>query len=138
MANTVTILDKKRAAGGNKMTFVYQILVTLAYVTSVTVGVPGETINFQTASNPKKIARGKLPGGPAGVLPPNTAIRVTRAPDGYDALVEQNAVAPTTANYVMRLFTSGDTALGSGNYAAGILADTTGFIVEVDVPQKYA
>jgi hypothetical protein len=136
MANTVALIDKKRSVA-NWITFVFQILVSGSYVTSTTIGVAGETINFNGATNTKKIARPKLPGAPAGVLPPNSRIRVTRAPDGYDALVEQNATLPTQANYVMRLFTSGDTALGSGAYAAGVTADLTGFIVEVDVQAKY-
>lgn len=138
MANTVALIDKKRAAGSNKITLIFQILVTGSYVTSTTLGVAGETIAFNNASNTKKIARGKLPTSAAGILPPNSAIRVVRSPDGYDALIEQNAVAPTPNNYVMRLFGSGDSALGSGAYAAAVLADTTGFIVEVVLPSKYA
>lgn len=138
MANTVTIIDKKRAAGGNRITYVFKILPTGTYLTSATMGVAGETIAFNNALNPKLIVRPKLPTNAAGVLPPNSAIRVTRTPDGYDALVEQNATAPVPNNYVLRLFSSGDTALGSGAYAAAFVADTTGIIVEIDVPQKYA
>jgi len=136
MANALSIIDKRRDIG-NRITFVFQCLLSGSYVTSTTIGVAGETLNFNAASNPKLIARPKLPGSPAGVLPPNSAIKVVRCPDGYDALVEQNAVSPTQANYVLRLFTSGDTALGSGAYPAGVTGDTTGFIIEVTVPLKY-
>jgi hypothetical protein len=52
-------------------------------------------------------------------------------------MVEQNATSPTTKNYAMRMFTSGNTELGSGAYAAGVTADTTGVIIEIDVPMKY-
>lgn len=139
MSNTVTIVDKYKAAGGNKVVKVFKILVSGSYLTSTTIGVAGETINFNAALNPNKIARPKIPStilGSTANLVPSSQIKVVRAPDGYDAIIEQNAVSPTGSNYVMRIFTSGDTALGSGAYAAGVTADTTGFIVEVVVPLK--
>lgn len=137
MSNKLTIIHKKKAAGGNVITSVFQCIVSGAYVKGGAVGVAGETLSFNTALNPGFIARPRIPGAPAGRLPPNNQIRVVRAPDGYDALVEQNAVAPTPNNFVLRIFSSGDTELASGNYAAGLTADLTGFIIEMDIPLKY-
>lgn len=137
MSNVLSIIHKKKAAGDNKLTFVFQCKLSGAYVKGGAVGVPGETLSFNTALNPGYISRPKIPNAPAGRLPANADIRVVRAPDGYDALVEQNATSPTPNNFVMRLFSSGDTEIASGNYAAGVTGDTTGFIIEIDVPQKY-
>lgn len=137
MANTLTLINKKRSAGDNRVRFTFKCVVSGAYAQGGSIGTPGETLSFNTALNPTYIARPKLPGAPAGKLPANSDIRITRCPDGYDALVEQNAASPTQANYALRIFGSGNTELGTGAYAAGLTADTTGFLIDVDVPLKY-
>lgn len=138
MSATLTLLRKKRGVK-TTITYEYQCVLSGSYTNSGAVGnvgTPGETLNFAAALNPNKIARPKLPSGPAGKLPANTDFRITRIPAGYDGQVEQNATAPTTANFVLRLFTTAATELSGAGYPAG-LTEATGLIIEVDVPSKY-
>lgn len=139
MASALTAVRKKKGLG-SFITLVFQCVLSGNYTNSGGVGnagTPGETLNFNGAANPLKLARFKLPQPLAGKLPPNTDIRVTRVPAGYDAQVEQNAANPTAANYVLRIFTTGGTELAGGAYPAGLL-DATGLLIEVDIPNKYA
>lgn len=136
MANTTTLLEKRRVIG-NYIVFVFQVIVSGSYVQGGAAGTPGETINLNAAANPQKIARPKLPGAPAGKLPPNQDIVGTTEPGGYYPVLQQNASNPTQANYAMRVFTSGGTELGAGAYPAAITNDPTGFVFEVRVPWKY-
>ena len=99
------------------------------------VGTPGETISFNTALNPKFAARPRIPAGPpAARLPLNTDIKCY-LPQGYDAVVEMNAVAPTPNNYVLRIFTTSATELAAGAYPAALLLEP--FLIEVRVPLRY-
>lgn len=135
MANTI-VLNKKYLL---PHVVIWEFLVTLSanYVSSNnTIGTPGETLNFNGASNPNYIARPKIPAGPpAGRLPGNNDVKVLNAVDGYDAIVEQNAANPTPANYVMRIFSSGNTELGAGAYSAAQKAEP--YIVQVSAPLKF-
>jgi len=107
---------------------IWEFLCTLSgsYVASSGVGTPGETLSFNTASNPKYIARPKIPGlvnGSTAYLPKTEDIKVLNNPGGFDAVVEQNATAPTPANYCLRIFGGGSGAaqpaeLASGTYAS--------------------
>lgn len=139
MAAALTAVRKKKGLG-SFITLVIQCVLSGNYTNSGGVGnagTPGETLNFTNITNTLKLARFKLPQAPAGKLPPNTDIRVTRCPAGYDAQVEQNATNPTAANYVLRIFTTGGTELGAGAYPTG-LTDVTGLVIEIDIPNKYA
>lgn len=139
MANAVTFLRTRRAAGSDFNTKVFSVTVSGSYTQSSGIGTPGETLAMNSASVSGKPARPKLPStmnGSTANLVPNSAIRVVRGPAGYDALVEQNATSPTAQNYVLRIFASGGSELSSGGYPGAVSGDTTGFIVEFDVPQK--
>jgi len=136
MSLALTLLSKKRAVG-NKITYQYKGVLSNNYTNSGgvgNVGTPGETVNFDAATNPNLVARPKLPRGPAAKLPANTDCRVY-LPNGYDGQIEQNANNPTAANYVLRLFTTAATELGAGAYPAGLTAEP--LVIEVDVPSKY-
>lgn len=139
MPNAITFLRNKRGAGNNFVTKVFGIIVSGSYTQSSGIGTAGETLAMNSAAVIGKPARPKLPStlnGSTSNLIPNNSIKVVRAPAGYDALVEQNATSPTAQNYVLRIFTSGGTELSGGSYPAAITGDTTGFIVEFDVPLK--
>jgi hypothetical protein len=139
MSNTITYLRSKRAAGGI-VTKVFSVTVSGSYTQSSGIGTPGETLAMNSAAVSGKPARPKIPStlnGSTSSLIANNAIRVSRNPDGYEGLVEQNASSPTAQNYVLRIFTNGNAELGSGTYPANLSGDTTGFIVEFDVSLKY-
>lgn len=140
MANQLTFLRKKKAAGDSYITKVFQCALSASYVQSSGIGTAGETLNFNAALNPGYAARTKLPGvilGSTDALPPNTAFRVTPY-SGFTAQVEQNATSPTPNNYVLRIFASDGTELASGTYAS-VAPDLllAPLVIEVDVPQKY-
>lgn len=145
MANTLTLLRKKRAAGSNVVTYVFQCVLSGSYVSGGAIGTAGETLNFNSASNPRFLNRPKLPTAPSASIPAATDIRITRVPGGFDAQIEKNAVLPTPSNYVLRLFGAGSGAavpaeLASGTYASvgPLLVEATGLVIEVDVPSKFA
>jgi len=141
MANALAFLGKRITIG---TPIIKRFTCTLSgnYVLGGAIGVAGETLNFNTATNPGMKSRPRVPnGGPSGQLVPTTDIEVTQVPNGYTAQVEKNAVNPTAANYVLRIF-----AAGSGNAAPVELANgaypaaLTGapLVIEFAVPQKYA
>jgi hypothetical protein len=145
MANVLTLLRKKRAAGSNIITYVFQCVLSGSYVNGGAIGVAGEILNFNAAANPKFISRPKLPTAPSGKSPDATDIRITRLPGGFDGQVEKNAVAPTPSNYIMRLYGAGSGAalpaeLASNTYAnvGPALVEAAGIVIEVDVPSKFA
>ena len=143
MANTITFLNKRRAAGDNIETFRYKLALSGSYVNGGAIGTPGETLNFTSILNPSYAARPRLPGPTGAPLTPNTRFRVI-CPGGFTGQVEQNATAPTNANYALRLFGGGSgnaqpTELSSGTYASvGAALTASPIIIEVDIPQKYA
>lgn len=101
-------------------------------------GTAGETIDFTTMLNTNKLPRGKF-GGVAGstkALPANDDIYIVRVPDGYDASLQQAAASPTLKNYVLHIFTTSDTELSSGAYAAGLTA--MDIVIDVIQSIKYA
>ncbi len=144
MANTITYLNSRRAAGDNIIVKRYKVVLTGSYVSGGAIGTPGETLDFTKVLNPGYAARPRIPGGPAAKLPANTDFHVAVVPGGYAAQVEQNATLPTTANYVLRIFAGGSGAatpaeLASGTYASvGPALTASPVIIEVQVPLKYA
>ena len=143
MANTITYLNSRRAAGDNNIIKRYKIALTGSYVSGGAIGTPGETLDFTKILNPGYAARVRLPGAPAAKLPANTDFHVVPNLSGFTGQVEQNATLPTTANYALRLFGAGSGAatpaeLASGTYASVAPALLTEpLIIEVQVPQKY-
>lgn len=141
MANALTFLGKRISIGSR---VIKRFTCTLSgnYALGGAIGVAGETLNFNTATNTIKAARPRIPnGGSTGQLIPNTDIEVSSVPNGYLAQVEQNAVSPTAANYVLRIFASGSGAaapveLANGAYAAALTGAP--LVIEVAVPTKYA
>jgi hypothetical protein len=141
MANTVQ-LNKKYTL---PHAVIWEFLITLTGTypnQSGAIGTPGETVNFNGASNPNKLARPKIPAGPpAARLPQTSDIKVLNAPAGYDAVVEQNAANPTPANFAMRVFAAGSgnaapQELGTGaNYPATFANEP--WVVHVYAPLKY-
>src|ERR1700690_160886 len=146
MSNTLKLIRRKKSAGSSIITYVYQCLLSGSYVNGGAIGTPGETLNFDTATNPNFVSRPKLPRGPSGKTPAASDVRITRIPGGFDAQIEQNATLPTPANFVLRIFTAGSgnaapVEMSAGTYASNgpaLSADTTGLIIEVDVPSKYS
>jgi len=138
MANILTLIDKQRAIG-NKVIFRFKVVLSGSYAQGGAIGVPGETLSFNTALNPNYIARPKLPGAPAGKLPANADFLLRNLPAGFDGRVEQNATLPTQANYALRLFSSGGTEISTGAYSSvgATLVDATGITIEVTVPARY-
>lgn len=135
MANSV-VLNRKIILKGFA---IWEFLITLSgnYVNSGgVVGTPGESVNFNGATNPNMLARPKIPAGPpAGRLPATSDCNVMNAVAGFDAVVEQNAVNPTPANFAMRLFSSGGNEMAAGAYSAAQKAEP--YIVHVYAPLKY-
>lgn len=142
-ANTLTWISNERAAGENIIWKIYSVALSGSYTQSTGIGTPGETLNFQTPLNPGYGARTKLPGvinGSNDALPTASQFEVPPV-YGYEFQIEQNKTNPTTANYVMRIFTTGGTELASGTYA-GVAADLVAagaqpIIVKCRVPAKY-
>lgn len=142
-ANTITWLSNQRAAGENVVWKIFSVTLSGSYVQGGAIGVKGEVLNFSAALNPGYGARAKLPGainGSNGPLPANTAFEVPPV-YGYEFQIEQNAVNPTTANYIMRIFSTGGTELASGTYASVaanlVQAGAQPIIIKVRVPAKY-
>lgn len=141
MANVLTFLGSDRAPGPFYIKR-YQCVVSGSYVNGGAIGVPGETLSFNTSVNTALRARAKLPANGAGRLPANADFRVVRNPEGYVGQIERNATSPTPNNFAMRIFAAGSGAanpveIASGAYLAALIADPTGFIIEVRVAQKY-
>ena len=142
-ANTLTWLSNQRAAGDNIVWKIYSIALSHSYAQSTGIGTTGETLNFQTPLNPGYGARTKLPGvinGSTDALPTASQFEVPPV-YGFTFKVEQNKTNPTTANYVMRIFTSDGTELASGTYASVaadlVAAGAQPIIVKCRVPAKY-
>lgn len=115
---------------------------TGSYVSSGgVVGTLGDTVDFTATQNPTKKERPRPPGvinGSTANLPTNQQIEVTRTPAGFTAYVEQNATAPTLANFIFRLF-AGTTESSSTTYAAisaAFVADPVGVLFTVETPFK--
>lgn len=139
MANVLTFLNR-RLNMPTTVTKRFKCVLSGSYVQGLAIGVPGETLSFNTALNPGLAPRTKLPVSPGGKLPSNTDIEVAGVPNGYSAQVEQNAVAPTANNYALRIFAAGSGAAAPVELAAGAYpAALTGapIIIEVNVPAKY-
>lgn len=142
MANTITYLNSQRAAGDNQIIKRYKVTLSGSYTNGGAIGAPGETLNFTSIVVPGYPARPRLPGPTGAPLTPNTSFRVI-CPGGFSAQVEQNATAPTNANYALRIFAGGSGAalpaeLSSGTYASeGPALTATPLIIEVVIPAKY-
>lgn len=145
MANTLKL--NKKTTFAHKVVWEFLCTLSAGYTNGGAVGVAGETLNFNGASNPNYFSRPRIPSvmnGSLDALPATADIKVKNSPGGYSAVVERNAVAPTAANFVMRLFGG-----GSGNAnpaelatAAGYLATYPGilnepFIIQVEAPLRY-
>lgn len=135
MANTIK-LNRKIIT---KALVIWEFLVSLNtnYLNSGgVVGTPGETLNFNGASNPNMSARPKIPAGPpAGRLPAMQDIKVLNEVAGFSMIIEPNANAPTPANFAGRIFGSGGNEMASGAYSAAQQAEP--FVVHVYAPLKY-
>lgn len=143
MSNTLTWISNQRAAGDNAIWKIYSVVVSGSYTQGGAIGVKGEVLNFQTPLNPGYGARTKLPGvinGSTAALPANSQFEVPPL-YGFTFQVEQNAVSPNTANYILRIFTSDGTELATGTYAANaaalVAAGAAPIIVKCRVPAKY-
>jgi hypothetical protein len=142
-ANTLTWISNQRAAGENIIWKIYSVVLSGSYTQGGSIGVKGEVLNFQTPLNPGYGARTKLPGvinGSNDALPTASQFEVPPV-YGYEFQIEQNATAPTTANYIMRIFSTGGTELSSGAYSAVaadlVAAGAQPIIVKCRVPAKY-
>jgi len=139
MPNTITLIGK--VVLPYKVQYNFTVLLSGSYTSSnATIGVPGETLNFNAAANPNKLARPKIPSGPpAARLPVATDCEVVNSVAGFTGIVEPNAVAPTPANFVLRLYTSGGTEMTAQAYnTSAPLLLTEPFMVQITVPKKYA
>lgn len=136
MANALTLVGKTILPHEVVWRFTCQLSGSYTNSGAVgNVGTAGETLNFNGAANPNKLARPKIPSGPpAARLPLSSDIKLF-LPLGYDGEVEQNAVAPTPANFILRLFTTAGTELGNGGYSAALAAYP--FLIEVRAPLRY-
>lgn len=135
MANALAFIGK-RIQISNRIIKRFTCTLSGSYVQGLAIGVAGETLAFNSATNTVKGARPKIPnGGATGQLVPATDIEVSAVPNGYAAQVELNAVSPTAANYVMRIFSSSGTELAAGAYPAGLTGAP--MVIEVAVPTKY-
>lgn len=142
MANALKYLNKERSAGSPFIRKNFQCTLSGNYLTSgalANIGIAGEILSFNTASYPPGAHRVRIPNvlnGSTSPLVPNTNFRPSplALPCGYVGQIEQNAVAPTANNYILRIFTPAGTELGSGAYPAGLLQP---FVIGVLVPSKY-
>ena len=145
MANALALVRKRII----KNFVIWEFTCTLSgsYTASGGVtGTPGETLNFNAATNTYKLARPKIPGlvnGSTSQLPKTGDIEVVSIPGGFTAQVEQNAVSPTPANYALRIFAGGSGAaapaeLTTATYASQaplILAEP--IVIQVTAPLKF-
>jgi hypothetical protein len=94
MANTLTLVSKLILPHAIQWNFT--CLLSGSYTSSSnTIGTPGETLNFNAAANPYKLARPKIPAGPpAGRLPTALQVEVTNAVNGFNGICEPNATLP--------------------------------------------
>lgn len=144
MANVLTLTNKSlQGVGGpgGKMIFTFRCVLSGSYVQGGGIGLPGETLAFNSAANPNKLARPKLPGSPAGRLPGTNDFEVMNTLGGFTARVEQAAANPTQQNFALRIFQAGSGAaqpaeLTAGAYPAA-LTDPNGFVINVIVPIRY-
>lgn len=139
MANTLKYLSKDIGAGNVAVYKNFSCQLSGAYVNSggaANIGTPGELLSFNAATVANFAPRPRIPAGPpAARLPVQTDFQVF-LPQGYDAVIEQNATLPTPANFVLRIFTTAGTELGAGNYPAALI--TEAFLIKVRIPAKYA
>jgi hypothetical protein len=144
VANVLTLTGKAGqglGGPGGRMIFTFRCVLSGSYVQGAAIGVPGETLSFNTAANPNKLSRPKLPGAPAGRLPGTNDCEVLNTLGGFTARVEQAATSPTQANFALRIFQAGSGAaqpaeLTAGAYPAA-LTDANGFVIQVSVPIRY-
>lgn len=142
MANTLTYLDSHRSVG-NRIIKRYKVVLSGSYTQSSGIGTAGETLDFATAGNPGFNSRTRLPGPMNGSTAAMLKAQDFEIPPvyGFTFQVEQAASTPTTANYVLRIFTSDGTELTSGTYASGaaalVAAGAQPIIVKAIVPSKY-
>jgi hypothetical protein len=142
-ANTLTWLSNNRAAGDNVIWKIYSVVVSGSYTQGGAIGVKGEVLNFSAPLNPGYGARSRLSGvinGSTDALPANSQFEVPPL-YGFTFQVEQNATAPTTANYILRIFDSDGTECSTGTYAsvaaALVAAGAAPIIIKCRVPAKY-
>ena len=140
MANTLTLV--KKIILPHAAVFQFSCLLSGNYASSGgAIGVPGETLNFNGAANPNKIARPKIPtvmNGSLAALPATVDCEVMNSVGGFSGVVERNAVSPTAANFVLRLFTSGGTEMTAqayNNSSANLLVEP--FQIQITVPLRY-
>jgi hypothetical protein len=142
MAGTLTLNNKYVLPHAVIWEFLFQPTAG-NYTNGGAVGTAGETLNFNAALNPKKLARPKIPSvinGSTSALPKATDIKVENVVAGYTAIVEQNAVAPTASNFVLRIFAAGSggtipVELGTVAYTAPQLLEP--FVIQVAAPLRY-
>jgi hypothetical protein len=141
MANTLTYIGKDLGAGAQVYKR-FKCALSGNYAQGAAIGVPGETLGFNTAAYNGTPARPRIPStvnGSTAALPKNTDFEVF-VPDGYTAQVEQNAANPTANNYALRIFAAGSgnaapVELASGAYPAALTAAP--ILIKVRVPLKY-
>jgi hypothetical protein len=152
MANTLTFLGVYHNMPGTAIKR-YACTLSGSYANGGAVGTPGETLSFNTALNPNKLARPKLVGATpgSGRIPSvaNGDFQVVNAPTGIIAQIENNAVSVggvvsvLPSNMVMRLFGGGSGAaepaeLASATYASyGLTLTNAIIIIEVNLASKY-
>lgn len=143
MSNTLAFIGKRIGAGNSPIVKRFLCTLTGSYVAGGGVGIAGETLAFNNASNAGYKARPKIPnGGASGTLPANTDFETVTVPNGYSAQIEKNAANPTANNFIMRLFEGGSGAanpaeLASNTYASYGLSGAQ-ILIEVLIPAKYA
>jgi hypothetical protein len=135
MANQLTYLNKKVGVETSIIKR-FSCLLSGNYAQGGAIGVPGETLSFNTAGYTGKPNRRFLPGpSPAGTTPAASDFAVFQLPGGYTAVIEQNSGAtPTPNNMVIRIFNNG-AELAAGAYPAVLTSEP--FVIECRVPAKY-
>lgn len=141
MANALTYLRSDRGVA-TYVSKVFTCALSANYANGGAIGVPGETLSFNTATVNGKPARPRIPNvlnNSTTPLPKNTDFEVF-TPNGYSAQVEQNAASPTAANYALRIFAAGSgnaapVELASGAYPAALTAAP--IVIKVRIPLKY-
>lgn len=143
MANALAFIGK-RIGVSNYIVKRFTATLSGSYANGGAIGVAGETITFNKASNTGYRARPKLPsGGAAGTLLATADFDVT-VQNGYTAQIEQNAAAPNANNYILRIFYGGSgnanpAELANGTYASyGLTGAAAVVLIEARVPQKSA
>lgn len=145
MANVLTLLGKALlgpGGPGGRVIWTFKCVLSGSYVQGAAIGVPGETLAFNSALNPLKLARPKIPAGPpAARLPATDECEVINTLGGFTARLEQNAASPTPQNFALRIFQAGSGAVQPAELTAGAypaaLTDSNGFVIQVTAPLRY-